>query len=96
MPRWGRVWVMEREAYVERRAIMEIDGKEAPVEASRVASEYAYHTTLGKVATAMANGDPEPARKWVAEIAARWGQGFADELVEEIDLNIEIALNARR
>lgn len=96
MPRWGSVWVMEREAYVERRAIMEIDGAEAPVESSRVASEYAYHTTLGKVATAMANGDPEPARKWVAATAARWGQRVADELVDEIDLNIETALKSRR
>lgn len=88
--------MMEREAYVERRAIMEIEGKESPLSASRDASDYAYHTRLGKVATAMANGDPEPAREWVAEIAARWGQGFADELVREIDLNIEIALAARR
>ena len=88
--------MIEREAYVERRAIMEIDGKVPPLEASRDASAYAYQTTLSKAATAMANGDPEPAREWVTKIAARWGQSVADELVEEIDLNIELALEARR
>lgn len=86
---------MEREAYVERRAILEFEGVD-PLTASRDASDYAYRTRLSAVATAMANGDPEPARKWVTEIAARWGQDTADELVREIDLNIEIALNARR
>lgn len=75
---------------------MELDGAETPLDASRAASEYAYHTTLGRVATAMANGNPEPAREWVTEIAARWGQHVADELVREIDLNIEVALDGRR
>ena len=94
MPRWGRIWVIEREAYAERRAIMELDGID-PLTASRDASDYAYRTRLSRVATAMANGDPEPAREWVAETAARWGQDTADELVREIDLNIEIALEGR-
>jgi hypothetical protein len=96
MPRWGRIWVMEWEAYIERRAIMEIDGNEPPLSAGREASAYVYHTRLGMVATGLANGDPEPARKWVAETAARWGQDTADELVRDIDRNIETSLQARR
>ena len=82
---------MEREAYAERRAIMEVEGMDA-VNASRAASEYAYNTRLGKAATAAANGNWEPARKWCAEIAARYGQDAADVLIREIDQNIEVSL----
>lgn len=96
MARAGRVyWVMEREAYVERRAIMEVEGTDS-LEASRVASEHAYHTRLGRAATAAANGDWELAREWCAQIAERYGQHVADDLVREIDDNIEASLAWRR
>lgn len=92
----GRVyWVMETEAYVERRAIMEIEGVN-PMDASRAAADYAYHTRMGKVATAASNGDWEAARAWCAEVATRYGQEVADDLVGEIDENIEVALKWRR
>jgi hypothetical protein len=96
MLRLGRIWVMEWEAFIERRAIMEIDRNEPPISAAREASAFAYHTRLGMVATELANGDPESARKWVAEIDARWGQETADELDRDIDRNIETSLQARR
>lgn len=91
----GRIWVIDREAYVERRAIMEIEGVDS-LTASREASDYGYGTRLSKVATQAANGDWEPARAWVAETAKRFGQEVADELVEEIDANIEQARIWRR
>ncbi len=47
------------------------------------------------MATEMANGDPEPARQWITETAARWGQETADKLVREIDLNIDRSREAR-
>lgn len=86
---------MEREAYVERRAIMEVEGTD-PLTASRVASEYAYHTRLGRVATDAANGNWEPAREWCAELAKSHGQHAADDLIRDIDDNIEAALAWRR
>jgi hypothetical protein len=96
MPRWGsKRWVLDREAYAERRAIMEYEGVDA-LTASRAASEYAYHTRFGEVATAMANGDPEPARAWAAETAQRFGQDAADELIRDLDENIETELKWRR
>lgn len=87
---------MEREAYVERRAIMEIDGGVDGLTASREASEYAYHTRFGKVATAAANGNWEAARAWCAELAERYGQEAADNLISDIDGNIELELRWRR
>lgn len=92
----GRIWVMDREAYLERRAIMEVDGEMSSLEASREASEYAYHSPLGMVATEAANGNWEPARAWVAKIAARYGQNASDGLVSEIDANIEATMALRR
>jgi hypothetical protein len=88
-------WVMEREAYAERRAIMEVEGMD-PINASRVASDYAYNTRLGKAATAAANGNWEPAREWCAEIAARYGQDTADELIREIDQISQASLALKR
>lgn len=86
---------MDREAYIERRAIMEVEGVDG-LAASREASDYAYHTRLGRAATAAANGNWEPAREWCAEIAQRFGQNVADELVQEIDDNIKMARVWRR
>lgn len=86
---------MEREAYVERRAIMEVEGVDS-LEASRVASEYAYHTRMGRVATAAVNGDWEPARAWCAALAKTDGQDAADDLIAEIDDNIEAAMKWKR
>lgn len=91
----ARVYVMERDAYIERRAIMEVEGVDG-LTASREASEYAYHTRLGRVATAAANGDWESAREWCAELAERYGQDAADNLISDIDGNIELALAWRR
>jgi hypothetical protein len=91
----GRIWVIDREAYTERRAIMEVEGVES-LEASRVASVCGYRTQLSEVATEAANGDWEPAREWIAETALRYGQSTADELVSEIDANIEAAMVWRR
>lgn len=84
-----------REAYEERRAIVEVEGADA-LTASREASEYAYHTRLGRVATSAANGNWEPAREWCTEIAARFGQDVADELIREIDQNIEASTDLKR
>lgn len=81
---------------MERRAIMEVDGEMSSLEASREASEYAYHTRLGMVATEAANGNWEPARAWVAVIAKRYGQDAADGLVSEIDASIESTMALRR
>jgi hypothetical protein len=86
---------MDREACSERRAIMEVEGADA-LTASRVASECAYHTKLGRVATAAANGDWEPAREWCAQVAKRYGQDVADDLIREIDQNIEMVLVGKR
>jgi hypothetical protein len=74
---------------------MEAEGVDA-LTASRVASEYAYRTRLGRVTTAAANGDWEPAREWCAEVARRYGQDVADDLIREIDRNIEIASLGKR
>jgi cobalamin biosynthesis Mg chelatase CobN len=86
---------MDREAYVERRAIMEVEGVDG-LTASREASDYAYHTRLGRVATAAANGNWEPAREWCAELAERYGQEAADDLVSDIEANIEAVMAWRR
>lgn len=67
----GRIWVMDREAYVERRAIMEVEGVDS-LTAARDASDSGYRTRMSKAATEAANGDWEPAREWVAEIAKRF------------------------
>ena len=89
-------WVMDRYAYTERRAIMEIDGGCDGLAASREASDCAYQTRFGKVCTAGASGDWEPAREWYVEIAARFGRDTADELIRDIDDNIEAELQWRR
>ena len=86
---------MDREAYEERRAILEFEGTR-PLAASRDASDYAYRARLSMAATAMANGDPQPARVWVMETAVRWGKEVADEFVREIDRNIDRVMEGRR
>jgi hypothetical protein len=63
MPAFGKIWVMDREAYLERRAVMEVEGVNG-LEASRVSSDYAYRSRMGVVLTAAANDDWEPAHAW--------------------------------
>ncbi len=96
MAQKGRVhWIMDREAYLERRAIMEVEGVD-PLTASRAATDYAYQTRLGKAATAMANGDRKLAEEWRAEIAGRFGQDVGDELMRDIEQLVETELAFRR
>lgn len=98
---------MDREAYAERRAIMEVEFDEEEeqvrrgyrraqpqraggvLQASRVASEYAYKTRFGLVATAAANGDEKPARTWCAELAQRFGPDLAAAIERDIQDTIE-------
>jgi len=91
----GKIWVMDREAYAERRAILELNGASG-LDASRDAADYAYHTRLSVVATAAVNGDWEPAREWCSQAAERFGQDIADQLIEEIDSSIEAVMVWRR
>ena len=86
---------MDREAYAERRAIMEVEGIDS-LTASRVASECGYYSRLGRVATAMANGDQEPAEAWRAEIATRFGHDAGDELIRDIEQLVKAELAFRR
>lgn len=89
------LWIMDREAYNERRAIMEIENCGA-LTASRAASDYAYNTRFGKVATEASNGNWEPAGEWCAEIAERFGKKAADQLIGDIDDAIEAEVKWRR
>jgi hypothetical protein len=95
MPITRHFWVMDRPAYNERRAIMEVEGCDG-LTASREASDCAYKTRFGRVCTAAANGDWEPAREWYTEVLTRFGRHEADELIADIDANIECELKWRR
>lgn len=95
MPYMGQKWVMDREAYQERRAIMEVEGADG-LTASREASDCAYATRMGVVCTAGANRDWAPARAWVREIAARFGYATARAVIKDIRVTIETELKWRQ
>jgi hypothetical protein len=95
MPYMGQKWVMDRDAYQERRAIMEVEGADG-LTASREASDCAYATRMGVVCTAGANRDWAPARAWCREIAARFGIDMAHALMKDINAMIETELNWRQ
>jgi hypothetical protein len=92
-----RIWVIDREACEERRAIIEVEGNSGDLMSpAREAADYAYKTRFGIVATAAANGDWEPARAWCAEIEKRFGSGAAIGLMRDIREAIEAEIKWRR
>jgi hypothetical protein len=70
-----RQWVMDREAYNERRAIMEVNkaSDATCLDIARHASDVAYKTRFGQVCTDAANGDWTAAEAWMKEIRGRFG-----------------------
>ncbi len=90
-----RKWVMDREAYLERRAIMEVEGVE-PLPASREAADAAYATRMSQVCTAAANGDWTLARIWCRELASRFGRELARATWEDVKENLRIELQWRQ
>lgn len=88
---------MDREAYAERRAIMEVDAPDnEPMTAAREAADYAYKTRFGVVATAAANGDWQPARAWCAEISKRFGADTGAAVMRDIEEAIKAELDWRQ
>lgn len=78
-------WVMDDEAYKERRAIIEVECPELSVDwASRLASEDAYRTPLSVAMTQAARGNWEPAKELCRRARERFGEGLAMEVWREI------------
>jgi hypothetical protein len=76
---------------------MEVEAPDNGVmNAARHATEYAYKTRFGVVATSAANGDWGPARAWCAGIAKRFGSETAEGLMCDIEKTIEVELKWRR
>ena len=93
-----RYWVMDREAYCERRAIMEVnkDPEVSYLDISRGASDIAYKTRFGRVCTDAANDDWTAAETWMKEIRERFGVQAATDVLTDIWATIEEELRWRR
>jgi hypothetical protein len=87
-------FVMEYEAYAERRAILEVEGAK-PLDAARDAADYAYATRFGVAATAAARGDWEPAREWCREERARFGEELARALMRDIQTAVKAEIKQK-
>lgn len=78
MPNRVRV-VLDKYAFAERKAIMEESGCD-PIEAAQVAAVEGYNTGFALAATALANGDPGPAKELCRREMQRHGRAWALEL----------------
>jgi hypothetical protein len=90
-----RYWVLDRDAYNERRFIMEVEGVDG-LTASREASAVGYATRFGRAATWAANDRWRLARKWCEKIATRFGPETAAAVMRDIEDTIEQELKWRR
>lgn len=88
-------WVMDREAYDERRAIMEVEGVKS-LDASREAADAAFATRMGIACTAAANGDWTAARVWCRELANRFGYEMARATWDDLKENLRNELQWRQ
>jgi hypothetical protein len=82
MPNRVRV-VIDREAYLERKAIMEESGVD-PIEATQAATVCGYNTGFALACTALANGDDGPARELCRREARVHGREWAERLRDAI------------
>jgi hypothetical protein len=89
---------MDREAYRERCAIMDVN--KAPeltyLDISRDASDMAYKTRFSRVCTDAANGDWTAAETWMKEIRERFGVQTATDVLTDIWATIDEELRWRR
>lgn len=75
--------VIDREAFHERKAIMEEAGVD-PIQAAQAASVEAYNTGFALAATALANGDDGPAKELCRREARAHGREWAERLRDAI------------
>ena len=84
--------VIDREAFDERVAIMTADGIDTTW-AAQQASLAAYNTPFALAATALANGDDDPARELCrreAKIHGRqWAMELRDAIREAVNASLE-------
>lgn len=78
-----RPYVLDREAYFERMAIMMESDIDA-MEASRMATDSAYQTPLALSATAAIRGDWEPAKNLCRVERDKHGEARGRELMRSI------------
>lgn len=75
--------VIDRYAYHERKAIMEEAGVD-PIQATQAATMEGYNTGFALAATALANGDQEPAKELCRREMRIHGRQWALELWQAI------------
>ncbi len=78
MPNRVRV-ILDKEAFWERKAIMEESGVD-PIQAAQAATVEGYNTAFALAATALANGDDRPAKELCRREMAAHGKQWALEL----------------
>jgi hypothetical protein len=82
---WRKIYVMDREAYEERRAIMEVENPGMDLmRIVSVATEAGYKTALSKVLSAIANDEEEDVTRFFADYCKR--EGHAAALLYEYEL----------
>ena len=75
--------VIDREAFAEKRACLLEDGVDQTT-AAQQAAYVGYNTAFALAATALANGDQEPAKELCRREMAKFGRPWAIELWEAI------------
>lgn len=83
-----KIYITDREAFHERMAIMLEDGSTHVTTVSSTATECGYQTVYGRVATAAANGDWQPAKDYCRREAHILGEEGAKDLMRQIQADI--------
>lgn len=80
MSQWAQIWILDREAFNERAAIMIEDGGLPIYEAHSAAADLSYRTPLALAATEAARGDWEPAKA----LCRKQPEGYGRDLMRAI------------
>ena len=94
-------FILDRDAYMERRAIMEealhVDRPNATLHDMQQiwheAAESGYRTTFAQVATSAARSDWEPAKAFCRRLREQFDDGLAREVMRDIQQLVRDKLN---
>jgi hypothetical protein len=88
---------MDREAYDERLAIMQVEAGEGDnlMHLRQVAADAAYHTRFALAATEGANGNWDAAKEWCCELRERFGDQMARDLMRDLQQAVKDEMKRR-